>query len=904
MLSVNDFMSTGPCGRHIGERCVLTMKLIVDQVSSCSLNNVSCRSSSSVSDQLEFAHEGSGGRDSCTEGANADEVVQTPRRKVNNTLNERLQIFQKSNPSNKAPWDSFSDSSSNNLDIRKGSEDLAPPMSTPRKSPAGSKFLSSKNALIEALTTPTRNKPPLTEAERTPRTLKRGFVAMNIASPRKQAITSPTPPKRFTDDAGHSEKHKAGKYIDAALKVLQDRSREAEVEALIRRIEVLGGFPSTRRLSMRDNELVSRLVMAVRNDPRITEVHADASVFGTISSLLLGQFIEGLRINLHVKSLSLQGVELGNDFLYTLAGSLESNFVIEQIDLSLNCFTSEGLANFCQSVATNNESLKTLNLKNQTTPISIASEEDVLDAFRESKILTHVQLDFQSEDGPKKLEEILERNRAMDSSKTLNLDSKLIGALEYEADRAQEVWQTMQDDEIMEEEASYDWEYMYELATLFDKHKLKKEVEDYEKAPAERRNADDLSALEKKNFLFGAFKKTMEESVSCFNSDGSFLTDEFIAKYLKENQDEGTLNFDFHGQWKLFRRFPMHDPARELIVDKFVGALVSHPRASELTSINMAATGCGDDFVVRLCERCVNDSALLPNIHSVNFETNFINETGVVALSQLIASPKSCRYIQVIRLENQKSMLKSKAEFALAKALRVNRSIVVVSLRVRNLLERERIGKYILRNVDYLRQARQRHLKTTGVQRKRNAVEEIFDKICKNEDSITTVYMSGNKRFLTLTREEKLKAASSLATNSHVKEVIFNACAIDDEFAVMLGQTFRTNSTIEKVCLESNEISGRGVRALFEGLKENRSVRELRLHKQTKVLPSADEDMLADILEGNTTLVKLGIDLRSKMAQVLLDRKISHNQKLVIKERALAKGEEYTSSDAVASIKL
>jgi hypothetical protein len=178
----------------------------------------------------------------------------------------------------------------------------------------------------------------------------------------------------------------------------------------------------------------------------------------------------------------------------------------------------------------------------------------------------------------------------------------------------------------------------------------------------------------------------------------------------------------------------------------------------------------------------LEDSSLLPNLHSVNFETNFVNEAGVGALAQLISSPESCRYIQMIRLENQKSLLKSKAECALAKALRVNRSIAVLSLRVRNLLERERIGEYIVRNVDCLREARQRRLKTTGSQRKRN--------------------MTGNKRFLTLTREEKIKAASSLATNCHVKEVILNACGIDDnKFASVLGWSFQTNSTIEKICL-------------------------------------------------------------------------------------------------------
>jgi hypothetical protein len=109
-------------------------------------------------------------------------------------------------------------------------------------------------------------------------------------------------------------------------------------------------------------------------------------------------FIEALRINLHVKSLSFQCVELENDFFVCIGGKPGDQLCGRGIDLSTNCFTNEGLANFCQSVTTNNEYLKRLNLQNQTTPISIASEEDVLEAFRENKSFLHVQLEFQSED--------------------------------------------------------------------------------------------------------------------------------------------------------------------------------------------------------------------------------------------------------------------------------------------------------------------------------------------------------------------------------------------------------------------------------------------------------------------------------------------------------------------------
>lgn len=575
---------------------------------------------------------------------------------------------------------------------------------------------------------------------------------------------------------------------------------------------------------------------------------------------------------------------------------------MEDIDLSKNCFTSEGLATFCQALALTNESVKRVNLKNQTTPVSEASQVDVLEALEQNKTLTTIELDFVSDDGPEKLEKIMERNRVTGPQQPLNAGEKLINVLTFEAEKAQEVWDQQQAELHLLDDDEYDWDYFYELALLFDKHKLKKEVEENAmdfSGPPKRKNADDLSAEEKKKFLFGEFRKNMEESVMAFNEDGSFLTPEFIAKYFKERPEEGALDFDFHGQWKLFRRFPIHDPARQTIVDKFIEAIVSHPRANDLTGINMANTGAGDDFLIALSKRCLADPSLLPNLHTVNFETNFINEPGVVALANLVASPTSCKYMQVIRLENQKGLLKSKAEFALAKAMRVNRSIVVISLTVRNLLERERIGKYIMRNVDLIRQARQEYMKARGLQRKRNKVERVFDSVKENNEDLVKIDMKGNERFLTLTKEEKIKSAQAFSHNTHVKELLLDGCGIDDVFAQALGEAIVTNTALQKVSMEGNDISGEGIKALFKGLGKNQSIKELRLHKQSKLLATSDEELLPDFLEENTTITKIGMDLRSKMAQIKLDQRTRQNISLELKEKAAAKGEESVEVESV-----
>lgn len=784
------------------------------------------------------------------------------------------------------------------------------PFITPRNGeqqvqPKNSQFESSKNALIEALTSPIRKqREAMASIDKTPRTLKRGYVELNLKKSNPVMVASSsfneknkTPGKRSMDTSHHG-RDKASTFIDYALERLPDQSNQQEqVKKLVAHIERLDGFPKTRRLSMRDNELVGQMVKAIRNDPNIVQIKVDPVMFGTISSTLLSQCIDSLRLNLHVKSLSFQGVELGNDFLYQLAASMEYNFTVKEIDLSSNCFTNEGIANFCQALAYNNETVTHLNLKSQTTPISEASQVDVMEAFEQNKTLTHVELDFVLESGAIELEKILRRNRKLFSKVSTKVDDKLISALSDEVERAQERWEQQQDELKLSEEDEVDWAYMIHLSELFDRHKLKKEVEENAKAFTEqtktrRTNADDLTGAEKSKFLFGDFMKSMEDSVMAFKEDGSFLTPDFIAKYLQERPEDKALTFDFHGQWKLFKRFPVHDPARQLIVDRFVEAIAKHPRADEIAGINMANTAAGDDFLIALSKQCLENPSLLANLHTINFETNYINEPGIVALSKLIASTCACRYLQVVRLENQKGLLKSKAEFALARSMRTNRSIVVLSLTLRNLLERERIGKYILRNVDLIRQARQEHRKANGQQRQRNKVEELFDRIRANDESVGKVVdMVGNERFLTLTQDERIKAAQSFACNHHVRELNLNGCGIDDAFARALGESFSRNKSLEKVCLEGNDISGEGVKALFAGLGKNTSIKELRLHKQSKFMTMVDEESLPDLLQGNLTVTKLGLHCRSKMANVTLDRQTKHNIQLELQEKAAAKGD-------------
>jgi hypothetical protein len=100
-----------------------------------------------------------------------------------------------------------------------------------------------------------------------------------------------------------------------------------------------------RRLSMLDNDLVTALVRATRNDPTVTEIAVDGDIrFGNLPPHLVLAFCESLSTNFHLRTLILCNVNLGNDVLSALTDALPSNLILTHINLSNNHFTSEALS--------------------------------------------------------------------------------------------------------------------------------------------------------------------------------------------------------------------------------------------------------------------------------------------------------------------------------------------------------------------------------------------------------------------------------------------------------------------------------------------------------------------------------------------------------------------------------
>lgn len=671
------------------------------------------------------------------------------------------------------------------------------------------------------------------------------------------------------------------------------------MEDIVRRLKDTGVIPDIET-TPRDNDLVAAMVHVTCNDPGVGEISVDSDPrFAHVSNSTLLDFASGIRTNFYLTTLIIQKVELGNMFLSELAESIKTNWTLHTVDLRHNSFTSDAIVEFCLAMGSN-KGLVSVDLRDQHEAIHSQQEKAVLEALVNNSYLRSFFVEFRSEKCQKFIATVLERNAQKDK-RLKDREKKITEFLRQEVEVA-EKRSAERDKEIAQaskELTAEDCDYFYELANLAKKYKVDLGSDHDAKKSTASAFPNVIGRASS-----GKLTKRLDFPSTAMTADGSFLTPEYISGYFEEDSKEAKLVFEFTNQFKLFKRFSPDDPARQVIVDKFIEAIICHPRADDINVVNMANTCIADDFLSRFCDRCLAEKKLR-NLHQLNLETNFLNGAGFVSLAKCIENPNVWRYLNAVKIDNQKSPIKTVAEVALARAFCVNRTVVHFSLRVRNLRERQRINNAIQRNIDLLRQARQLHMKKSGTQvtRARNKMEQLIDKIASNDSSVTgEVSIVGCQLFMSLNKTDVLKAASAFSGNLHVTSVKLSLLKLDDEFAIEFGKSMRKNSSIEKIVLDNNAIGGEGIKAIVSSLADNSTVTELQVRHQSKPMSTGDEELLCQLLGNNTTITKFGVDLRSPLARVEIERKIKHNQEKRRKDRSGAKPPSRTcSTDLIKS---
>jgi len=375
-----------------------------------------------------------------------------------------------------------------------------------------------------------------------------------------------------------------------------------------------------------------------------------------------------------------------------------------------------------------------------------------------------------------------------------------------------------------------------------------------------------------------------------YTANTDWINEDWINEHIVKDEKYDSIKFRFRDPM-LFKQFDKtREKSRDDIIRTMVQKLLLH--ANDITQLELSHCLLPDSFLKILAGEVLKKPAeSFPNLQLLNFESNLIHGPGIEALSEVILNESAWKYLQAIMMENQQHSMTNEAERALAEAVSRSPSIVVCSASIQSPYKLKEINDTLLYNGDQLRLARRDHQTKEGTlkDRKRTEIEVYFDSIALNESDVEEVEIVGDQKFLTLHDAEKAKSGEAFATNTSVKSVKMTHLGLQDDFAQMFGDAIANNTTIERVCIDSNSITGTGMKAIFAGLGQNSSIVEIQCRHQKKLMATLDEDALPNLLASNTSILKLGIDVRSKLVKLKLDRIVNANVDRARKRRASAK---------------
>jgi tropomodulin len=103
----------------------------------------------------------------------------------------------------------------------------------------------------------------------------------------------------------------------------------------------------------------------------------------------------------------------------------------------------------------------------------------------------------------------------------------------------------------------------------------------------------------------------------------------------------------------------------------------------------------------------------------------------------------------------------------------------------------------------------------------------------------------------------------------------------------VLADHLEKDETIRTVNIESNRLTGAGVRTIMKALVKNKAVQELRLENQYNPLGTRTEMDVARFLEKNTILLKLGLTVKGGGARQRIETYLLRNNDTARQRRRL-----------------
>ncbi|XP_068597797.1 tropomodulin-2 [Brachionichthys hirsutus] len=161
-------------------------------------------------------------------------------------------------------------------------------------------------------------------------------------------------------------------------------------------------------------------------------------------------------------------------------------------------------------------------------------------------------------------------------------------------------------------------------------------------------------------------------------------------------------------------------------------------------------------------------------------------------------------------------------------------------------------------------------------------VEETLQRIRSNDGSLTEVNLNNIKNIAIPTLKDIAKA---MEKNTHVKKFSMAATRSNDPVAVAFSEMLRENKALQSLNLESNFVTGAGVQALVDALRDNDTLSEIKIDNQRQQLGTNVEMEIAKMLELNHSIVKFGYHFAQQGPRSRAAAAITKNNDLVRRRR-------------------
>lgn len=163
-------------------------------------------------------------------------------------------------------------------------------------------------------------------------------------------------------------------------------------------------------------------------------------------------------------------------------------------------------------------------------------------------------------------------------------------------------------------------------------------------------------------------------------------------------------------------------------------------------------------------------------------------------------------------------------------------------------------------------------------QNKEDEATSIFDepleKVKNNDPEMVEVNVNNSD---CINNEILVRFAEALEFNTVVKVFALANTRADDHVAFAIAIMLKSNKTLTSINLDSNQITGKGILAIFRALLQNNRLTELRFHNQRHICGGKTEMEIASLLKENTTLLKLGYHFELAGPRMTVTNLLSRN---------------------------